>query len=125
MVDTNQEMIAVCGIDCTWCLLRLSDRERAAQFLVDWFRDMGWLKEAEGVHEIMERGPECRGCRGDRETHWSPDCVMLKCCFDDKGLDFCYRCDTFPCQALSEWAKKEIRYTEALERLHSMKAASQ
>ena len=85
---------------------------------------MGWLKEHEGVPEIIERGPYCCGCHGDRTVHRSADCWILQCCVDDKHLSFCYECETFPCSRLVEWAAQNARYTEALGRLHSAKEAS-
>ena len=119
-----QEMIAVCGLDCGPCPLRtasLGDRD-AAELLVGWWRGEGWLKEDEGADEVLARGPHCLGCLGDRETHWAANCWILKCCVDDKGLDSCSRCDIFPCEKLSEWAKERNEYSVALERLQSLVA---
>lgn len=118
-------MIAVCGIDCTDCPLRKSATDvKAAEALVGWFRDMGWIKENEGAAEIMARGTYCRGCRGDRKVHWSADCWILKCCVDEKHLASCHECEGFPCAQLEEWAAQNDRYTEALNRLHSIKEAT-
>jgi hypothetical protein len=121
--ETREQIIAVCGLDCILCPLRrasLGDIE-AAQDLAGWWKKEGWLKEGEGVSEVLERGPHCQHCRGDRSVHWSPECWILKCCVDEKEIEFCYECDDFPCEQLSEWAKKETIYTEALNRLRSMR----
>jgi hypothetical protein len=121
----SERLIAVCGIDCTDCPLRAADTdEGAAQALAGWFRDMGWIEENEGAPEIMARGPYCRGCRGDRDVHWSANCWILECCVDDKSLASCHECQTFPCEQLVEWAAQNDRYTEALDRLHSIKEAA-
>ncbi|MEE9517110.1 MAG: DUF3795 domain-containing protein [Candidatus Adiutricales bacterium] len=118
----NKRLIAVCGVDCAQCPLLNADTDAgAARNLVPWFRKEGWLKEDEDVTEIMQRGPYCQGCRGDRSVHWSSDCWILECCADDKGLEFCYQCDVFPCDRLSEWAEQNTRYTAALNRLGRMK----
>jgi len=114
----GQQLIAACGIDCTACPLRKADADaEAAGCLVGWFKGEGWLKEDEGVPELMQRGPYCRGCRGDRSVHWSPECWILQCCVDEKGLAFCYACEGFPCDRLVEWAAQNEKYTEALNRL--------
>ena len=34
--------------------------------------------------------------------HWSPDCWILECCVDKKKLEFCYECEDFPCDKLTE-----------------------
>lgn len=122
MEDATNQMIAVCGLDCGNCDLRKvpSDPE-AAQRVVAWFREMGWLNESEGVSEVMERSMYCKGCREDRSVHWSPDCWILQCCVDEKGLAFCYECGDFPCERLSEWAKESAKYAQALDRLQRIR----
>jgi len=125
--ETKEQIIAVCGLDCTLCPLRrasLGDIE-AAQGLAEWWKKEGWLKEDEGASEVLERGPHCQHCRGDRAVHWSPDCWILKCCVDDKGLEFCYECKDFPCGRLSDWAKENTSYTQALARMWQMREALQ
>jgi len=42
---------------------------------------------------------------------------------DDKGLEYCYECEDFPCLRLKEWAKGSAGYTEALARLERLKEA--
>ena len=120
--STKKEMIAVCGLDCGSCEIRRAPNEPdVAQRLVAWFKKEGWLKEDEGISEVIERRMYCRGCRGDRSVHWSADCWILKCCVDDKGHEFCYECNMFPCERLSEWAKQSNDYSQALQRLKKMK----
>ena len=120
--STKREMIAVCGLDCGPCEIRRAPNEPdAAQRLVAWFKKEGWLKEDEGINEVIERRMYCMGCRGDRSVHWSSDCWILKCCVDDKGHEFCYECGMFPCERLSEWAKQSDDYNQALQRLKKMK----
>jgi hypothetical protein len=120
----SEEMIAVCGLDCVQCALRgasLGDRD-AAERLVGWWRSMAWLEEDEGADEVIARGPHCLGCRGDRSTHWSPDCWILKCCVDERGLDSCHLCGLFPCEQLVEWAKDNDGYSAALDRLRGLRS---
>ena len=118
----KEEIIAVCGLDCGPCDIRRAPNEPdAAQRIVAWFKEKGWLKENEGIAEVIERGMYCKGCRGDRSVHWSPDCWILKCCVDDKGHMFCYECSEFPCERLSERARENDHYGQALNRLKKMK----
>jgi hypothetical protein len=121
-MEESERLIAVCGLDCAACpLLKAATDEGAAQHLVGWFKHEGWLKEHEGVAEVMARGPYCKGCRGDRSIHWSANCWILKCCVDDKGLRFCHECDAFPCQRLKDWSTENEQYAQALERLRRMR----
>ena len=122
-MEIREQMIAVCGLDCGGCPIRTADTDSgAAEVLVGWFKSEGWLNEDEGVAELMQRGPYCRGCHGDRAVHWAANCWILQCCVDDKGLTYCYECDVFPCERLTEWAGQNENYTQALNRLQSMKA---
>jgi hypothetical protein len=118
-----EEPIAVCGIDCSRCpLLRASFGDvEAAEHLVGWWRSEGWMREDEGADDVLAGGPHCLGCRGDRSSHWSPDCWMLKCCVDDKSLDSCHACADFPCDGLRDFGAQNERYGEALNRLHRMR----
>lgn len=115
MIDESQKMIAVCGLDCAGCDMRMatSDKELAADI-------SGWFKRKLGK-DIRPEEIHCDWCRGDREIHWSADCWILQCCVDEKGHDYCCECDDFPCERLEEWATKDERYREALERLKTMK----
>jgi hypothetical protein len=122
MEETSKQMIAVCGLDCGSCdIRRVPTDPEAAQRVVAWFKEMGWLEKDEGVSEVIQRSMYCTGCRGDRSVHWSSDCWILQCCVDDRGLTFCYDCDAFPCERLNDWAQQSARYTRALNRLQHMR----
>jgi hypothetical protein len=117
-------MIAVCGLDCGACDIRLLPTDpQAAERVVSWFRQMGWLQPDEGVAEVLDRRMYCQGCHGDRSVHWSADCWILQCCVDDNGLELCHECPSFACERLKEWAEQNARYTQALQRLQQMRRA--
>lgn len=121
-MDHPHRIIAACGIDCTDCDIRIAPCDAgAAQRIVAWFREMNWLKEGEGITEIIDRSMYCKGCRGDRAVHWSAGCPILKCCVDEKRLSHCSECGEFPCERLKEWAATGTGHTLALERLQKMK----
>jgi hypothetical protein len=66
--------IAPCGIDCSKCSIHRRTEE-----------ELAYGKE-KGVDLSLIR---CDGCRSERnENHWSPDCELLECCLDVKGLDY-------------------------------------
>jgi hypothetical protein len=107
-------MIAACGLDCAQCDIRKArDDPALAQEIIDWLK-----KELDVV--VKPEDLRCDLCKGDRANHWSPDCWILECCVDDKGLEFCHQCGDFPCQELSDWAKKSQKYSDAFERLGRM-----
>ena len=110
----KSQMIAVCGLNCSGCdIFRASDNPEIAQRIVNWFKEEKHMDvKIEDIH--------CLGCREDRTKHWSPDCWILRCCVDKKGLEFCYQCKDFPCEKLSEWAKENEKYKKALNQLKEM-----
>jgi hypothetical protein len=117
--------MAVCGLDCGSCeIANVESDADAAESVTSWFRGMGWLKEGEGVSDVVAKAPYCKGCHGDRATHWSADCWILKCCVDEKGLEHCSECDEFVCERLEKWSGGSERYAEALERLKQRKGES-
>lgn len=103
--------VAACGLTCESCDMLLATEDNAlAQKIVDWFK--------EELGEDVDPGDiHCGGCLGDRKIHWSPDCWIMLCCVDAKGLEHCYECGDFPCEKLEEWAAQNDRYGEALQRL--------
>jgi len=122
ILKSKKRLMAVCGLDCGDCdIFRVPLDPQAASRVTAWFREMGWLEEGEDASDVVERAPYCEGCRGDRTVHWSPDCWILKCCVDDKGREFCYECEGFPCEELLHRAKGNERYRGALELLKKMK----
>ncbi len=122
MRESMTPAMAVCGLDCSSCDIRLVPFDpAAAERVVAWFRQMQWLAEEEGVPEILARAMYCQGCRGDRAVHWSADCPILICCVDDRQLQSCAECDAFPCALLTDRARDSARYTAALQRLYEMR----
>ncbi len=116
MGEANQ-MMAACGIECFKCdMFQASTDPKIAQHIVDWFKK-------ERNEEVKPENIHCLGCRGERTKHWSPDCWILKCCVDDKGLKFCNECHEFPCTELVDWSKTNKGYEAALHRLKEMKKA--
>ncbi len=119
----KESMIAPCGLDCEPCSIRMIPLDaETAEEAIEWFKQMGWLKEDEGVKEAIERNLYCKGCHSDRDdVHWSPDCGILKCCLDEKNLEFCYECEDFICEQLKKWGEEGEHHQKAIENLMLMK----
>ena len=117
-MNKHNQLIAVCGLNCNECdIFKATNNPVIAQEIVDWLK-----KERDTEAKIEDI--RCLGCKGDRTKHWSPDCWILKCCVDKKGLGFCYQCADFPCEKLDQWAKGSKGYKEALNRLKEIKGKS-
>lgn len=111
----HSQLVGACGYDCNACdIFRATDNPSIAH------RTVERLKKEHAI-EVCPQDIRCLGCSGHRSKHWNPECWILECCVDRKGLGFCYQCRTFPCDKLNEWAKGSRRYQEALDRLDEMK----
>lgn len=109
---------AVCGVNCQECAIYKAPFEsQAADLLLSWFKEMNVIGRKQGVEDLMDAGPYCKGCLGPRANHWSPDCFILQCCVDEKGLSSCHKCADFPCGYLKDWANQEDKYIEAYQYL--------
>ena len=120
MSQKNVEMLAACGLDCGPCPIRRIPLDAdATEQMIGWFREMGWLEESEGVAEAIERGMYCRGCQGDRATHWSGNCEILLCCVDERDQQHCGQCaELMSCEKLDVFAGDEHgHHGEAVARL--------
>lgn len=109
MKGSKRWYLTPCGLDCSCCTIRLRTREE-----LDYWK-------GQGVDPDKIR---CDGCRSDRTGHhWSPDCKILKCCVDERHLEFCAECPDLPCSILEEWAGDIQHHKQAVERLSEMKKA--
>ena len=106
MAQAEGEMLAACGLDCGPCgIRRLPFDAEAAEGVIGWYRQMGWLKESEGVAEAVARGMTCKGCQGDRTVHWSANCAIMVCCTDERHLAHCGQCsELMSCAKLEAFA---------------------
>jgi hypothetical protein len=118
-------MMGACGLNCSSCEIRLAPEDTAAaKVVIDWFKSQGWLSEGEGMEEVLQRKMYCKGCLGDRQTHWSSDCWILQCCADQHGYANCSECGEFPCDRLVAWSGENDSYKKALTRLKQLRTSS-
>ena len=122
MCDCSDCKIACCGLVCSNCDIFLLPVDRTVQDkIIPWFKAQGWLKEEEGLAEVVANKMYCKGCHSDRtQGHWSADCAILRCCVDEHKLENCSQCGEFVCERLTAWTGKDARYNQVLDRLHVM-----
>jgi hypothetical protein len=103
--------ISCCGrYDCFLCDYHTAIVD-AAKGLLAYYDQHGFLRliaEHTGAYDHGEliRGlrwiasqESYRGIRLDGGWSWSHNC-LVRDCLNEKGLDFCYMCDDFPCKCL-------------------------
>jgi hypothetical protein len=109
-------MVAPCGIDCATCqiFIAANDPQQAERLAESW--------RAGGRPQSKAEWFQCQGCRGDEAKLWSEDCLIRKCCMDEKGLESCSQCEDFPCETLERWTARPEHHAAAFKRLKEMKA---
>ena len=121
----DKQELAFCGLDCSICNLRRAAHDRtAAEALVDWFRQRGWIAPHEGADEIMEKAPFYTGCRSSEGPHFCGGCTMRSCC-EEKKLNHCGECPAFPCKPYAEWTEGLAHHQAAMEQLLSLQSVSE
>ncbi len=122
----NTPKTAACGIDCSECAsykVTANQDLDAAELIVDWYRERGWIGENEGAEAVLKKAPLCNGCWGDNDdSFFKCGCHMLKCC-KEKQLNHCGECSDFPCEQYNEFASGHETYQKAMERLLSLREA--
>lgn len=97
----KQKIVAPCGIDCFNCEVYEENITGEMQ------------NRLSGVTKIPREQISCKGCvDGNR-------CLFLKIqgkscktldCVNKKGVDYCFNCDTFPCEYLMPLADGAAKY---------------
>ena len=104
--NSQRWLISVCGLNCAKCDIYQAYHgdEKLRGEMVEWFRKK--LNEIVGPEQIT-----CDGCRGSLEVHWSPECKMMLCA-SEKGLQYCFLCEDFPCAAVKGFASDGTSHHE-------------
>lgn len=99
-MEDKEFLTAPCGLDCFNCEIY---EENITGRLIDLINEKFNVPK----HDIP-----CRGCRQQDGKHFhfgSRECATLDC-VKQKGLDFCFNCNEFPCAKLAPIADGADRY---------------
>ena len=100
MIEKKKTLTAPCGLDCFNCELY---EENLTEDLAALIHDkLG----------VNKQDITCKGCRQQdgKHYHLGPDGCATLDCVKEKGVDFCYDCDDFPCSKLAPTADQANRY---------------
>ncbi len=108
-----RQMTAPCGLDCFNCMFYLADKDDQARQTVEMYHELMGLA-VEDMH--------CNGCRAHQgkiptfKYSFGPDYVCGAWrCVSENGHDFCYECDTFPCDLLHPFADRAAQLPHNLK----------
>jgi hypothetical protein len=103
---SNKKIIAPCGIDCHNCEIYEENVTDAIQTRLS------------AVTKTPKEEIKCLGCKDDNI------CLLLKIegkncktldCVKAKGVDYCFQCDTFPCEYLMPLADGADRFPQNIK----------
>jgi len=122
--EKESELIAYCGLYCRLCdyytgeirdsarrLLEVVEKHSELRIFAEASKACDFENLVKGVKWLStEMSPCVGGCRGG--GGWG-DCPLRKCCIE-KGLRFCFECESFPCDTVK-------RYRNRVELLEELK----
>ena len=96
--DIKRKLTAPCGLDCFNC-------EICEENITEEMKEQFASKIQKDPEEVA-----CKGCRKENGCpHFKHGCETLMC-VNDKGLEFCFECEDFPCSKLQPAKDGAARY---------------
>jgi hypothetical protein len=86
-------------VNAAQSLLELVERYGSLRLIAGSSNACSFDEFLRGLRWLASQRTPCEGCRFGGGWSWWPDCPVRECC-TQKGVDFCYQCEDFPCQAL-------------------------
>jgi Protein of unknown function (DUF3795) len=120
--------LAPCGLSCRKCMAyREGDIKKTSEELQQRLgsfdnyaeRFASFLPVFEKYPAFKEllahfTGADCAGCRSGQCKY--PSCGVMAC-YKDKGIDFCFQCDEFPCEKTNFDPDLERRWLQMNSRM--------
>jgi len=105
----DRSKAAVCGLFCPSCTLYIGTQE-----------DPQRLDLLSGIFKLPVAELRCGGCRSGLRSFYCRDmCFMYKCA-QEKGIEFCGSCESYPCRELKDFQcamPHRIELWESLDRI--------
>lgn len=80
-------------------LLAFAERYGSLRLIVEGNNACNFDEFLKGLEWLASQEQPCRGCRFGGGWSWWPNCPVRDCCIQ-RGVDFCYQCQEFPCEKL-------------------------
>jgi hypothetical protein len=80
-------------------LLYFTEEYGSLRLIVESSNACNYDEFMKGLKYIASHDKPCKGCRLGGGWSWWPDCPVRDCTIQ-KGIDFCYQCEDFPCHRL-------------------------
>ncbi len=100
--------VAPCGLHCGICTMYRAYHDQNLDLWEDtprnFRRQLGLFRRELGLGEKIDfKDIACEGCRSSTLFSYCAECSIRKCVLEEKGLEWCYQCESFPCQMLRDF----------------------
>ena len=106
-------------------LLTIENDVKAAERLVEWYRDSGRIGKDEGAEAVLKKNPICTGCWNTVKDNCYFKCGCgsrdFRVCCAEMQINHCGECSDFPCEHYREWVSWGEHHKKAMERLISLR----
>jgi len=115
-MNTEETMIAYCGITCTDCAAYIAtnadDPAGLEKVAADWSKGLN--------AELTAADCRCNGCSSE-EGPWMSHCdeCEIRACAKERQAANCAHCDEYACEKLERFLDSAPEAKETLERIHA------
>ena len=125
------KILSPCGLNCRKCMANtagdikkhsialkelLGSFDRYAQRFQSFLQAFSNYPQFKKLLAFFNKA-DCEGCRSGQCKY--PGCGVMKC-FVEKGVDFCFQCDEFPCEKTNFDPDLERRWIEMNTRMRKI-----
>jgi hypothetical protein len=104
----SEKSISYCGLSCATCAISQahtrSDENLRKLALAIYRKTLA----NSSVKTLELDDIKCEGCRSEFRFTFCQACEIRECC-REKGYDYCFECDVFPCQKIDEFPVSRAR----------------
>ena len=100
MTSLKKVLVGACGLRCDICTMYRAYHDQNLELLTE--APENFRTRLEIPKEVKFEDIACEGCRSSTLFKYCAEC-SLKDCISKKGVDWCYECEDFPCESLSDW----------------------
>jgi hypothetical protein len=87
-----------CGQFCGDCKIYIAYSTEDVRAQREIAKGAGKLKG----RSVSPEQVKCLGCKGSAASLWRNGCA-IRSCAEDRGVEFCYQCQVYPCEQLQEF----------------------
>lgn len=88
-------------VDAAKNLLTFAEKYGSLRLIAQGGNACNFDEFMKGLRWLASHDEPCKGCRFGGGWSWWPNCPVRDCTIQ-KGIDFCYQCEDFPCRKLQE-----------------------